>query len=91
MVTHGCRSLLDVARLDGGKLQLELQTTNLAHLVDQVVAAARSLSEDTHAISLTAPVLVECEVDTLRLEQVLTNLIDNAVKYSPEGAASTWC
>src|SRR5260370_21726714 len=39
--------LLDVARLDGGKLQLELETTNLAHLVDQVVSAARSLPEDT--------------------------------------------
>jgi excisionase family DNA binding protein len=77
--------LLDVARLDGGKLQLELETTNLAHLVDQVVSAARSLAEDTHTISLSAPAVVECEVDALRLEQVLTNLIDNAIKYSPEG------
>jgi excisionase family DNA binding protein len=79
--------LLDVSRLDGGKLQLELNTTNLAQLVDQVVAAARSLSADKHTISVTAPAAVECEVDALRLEQVLTNLIDNAIKYSPHGGA----
>jgi signal transduction histidine kinase len=75
--------LLDVSRLESGKLQLEPHPTNLARVVEQVVAAARSLAEDTHSISLTAPAVVECEVDALRLEQVLTNLIDNAVKYSP--------
>lgn len=76
--------LLDVSRLDGGKLQLQMETTNLPQLVQQVVSACRSLS-DKHSIELAGAAHAECEVDALRLEQVLTNLIDNAIKYSPQG------
>jgi excisionase family DNA binding protein len=78
--------LLDVSRIDGGKLMLELHTTDLAGVVKDVVSASRSLT-DKHVISLTAPAEIECDVDALRIEQVLTNLIDNAIKYSPDGGA----
>ncbi|MCA1647443.1 MAG: MEDS domain-containing protein, partial [Chloroflexi bacterium] len=78
--------LLDVARLEGGKFELELKPTNIVRLADQVVSASRSLlATGKHAIGLTAPAAVECEIDALRIEQVLTNLIDNAFKYSPWG------
>ena len=76
--------LLDIARLEDGKLALERQPTNLTVLVEQVVAGARAWS-DRHAISFTAPAALEAPVDPLRLEQVLTNLLDNAIKYSPDG------
>jgi signal transduction histidine kinase len=76
--------LLDVTRLDSGKLKIEPRLIDLAQLVDEVVAAARSLT-DRHAIRLVAPTSLKCEVDPLRLEQVLTNLLDNAIKYSPDG------
>lgn len=76
--------LLDVSRIDSGKLQLERRVADLAGLVHQVAAAAQSLT-DRHTISVVAPVSMECEVDPLRLEQVLTNLLDNAIKYSPDG------
>ena len=77
--------LLDISRLDAGRLTLEQQPTDLAVLVEQVVSGARARS-DRHTISFTAPASLQAEVDPLRLEQVLANLLDNAIKYSPDGS-----
>jgi PAS domain S-box-containing protein/excisionase family DNA binding protein len=74
--------LLDVSRLEGGKLALERQPTDVVALVELVVSAAQTRDE-SHPITLAATSSVEAEVDPLRLEQVLTNLLDNASKYSP--------
>jgi signal transduction histidine kinase len=65
-------------------LTLERKPTDLVALVDQVVAAARSLTS-RHTLSLSAPPSLHCDVDSLRVEQVLTNLLDNAIKFSPDG------
>jgi PAS domain S-box-containing protein len=76
--------LLDVPRLDGGKLALERRPTDLVALVEQVVSDARARA-DRHVIRLDAPGSLMTVADPLRLEQVLCNLLDNALKYSPEG------
>jgi PAS domain S-box-containing protein len=76
--------LLDVSRLELGKLALERRPTDVVALVEQVVRGARA-RDGEHAISLAAPLSLAAEVDPLRLEQVLTNLLDNAIKYSPHG------
>jgi signal transduction histidine kinase len=76
--------LLDISRLEAGKLALERHPTDLTGLVEQVVAGARAWSE-RHPITVAAPPYLEALVDPLRLEQVLTNLLDNAVKFSPDG------
>ena len=76
--------LLDVSRLEGGKYTLEPQPTDIRALVQQALAAAE-LATDQHTFAFIAPAALEALVDPLRLEQVVVNLLDNAVKYSPAG------
>ncbi len=76
--------LLDISRLELGKLALEPRRTDVVALVEQVVVGARA-RDGAHTIALTGLQSQEAQVDPLRLEQVLTNLLDNAMKYSPEG------
>jgi signal transduction histidine kinase/AmiR/NasT family two-component response regulator len=78
--------LLDVAQIDGGRLSLELKSTAVAGLVAEAVAmfevpAAR---RGVHVESTPVPEReVACDRD--RVLQVLSNLIGNAVKFSPDG------
>jgi signal transduction histidine kinase len=76
--------LLDVSRIDAGRLGLETRSTELVRLVEDAMAAARSRTS-RHELSLRAPLSLAAWVDPLRLEQVLTNLLDNAIKFSPRG------
>ncbi len=76
--------LLDVSRIEAGRLALEKKVTDVARLVKGVVETAQA-STSRHKITVRVPSEVLALVDPLRLEQVVTNLIDNAIKYSPEG------
>lgn len=78
--------LLDVTRLEGGRLVLDRQISNLSQIVLDVVNAAQSQTTE-HSFQVNAPQAIWATVDALRLEQVVTNLVSNAVKFSPEGGA----
>jgi excisionase family DNA binding protein len=79
--------LMDVTRLETGKVHLLRQATDISDLVGHSIEIARSLAsaDPHHRFIVDVPEILVAEVDALRLEQVLTNLLDNAVKFSPDG------
>ena len=76
--------LLDASRISGGSLAIEPERTDLSALVGAAVEAARIRSDAHHWVTDLAPDLW-VSVDPVRTEQVLTNLFDNAIRYSPDG------
>jgi signal transduction histidine kinase len=82
-------NLLDVAQIESGQLQLDAQPTDLIALIERNVALNRVLAEKKH-IQLMLEVLprrVVLPLDAAKIEQVLNNLISNAVKYSYPNSA----
>lgn len=78
-------AMLDVSRIASGQLSIQREPLDLAALV-QTVASETATSTDRHAIVYNGPDRpVMVEGDRTRLEEVLLNLVQNAIKYSPDG------
>lgn len=84
-IKHLIDDLLDVERVVSGKIRLNRQPLDMAEAVRRAVAAVTSDPRLDRQIEVsTEPAWVDA--DAVRLEQVLTNIVANAVKYSPPGA-----
>ncbi len=81
--------LLDVTRLQAGRLDLQMEPTDLVALTRRVVARL-SVTTERHSISFQSDAdHLVVNVDSRRIEQVLTNILNNAIKYSPDGGEIT--
>jgi CheY-like chemotaxis protein len=79
--------LLDVSRINRGKIQLRKEPVQLAAAVERAVEAARPLIEaKSHILTVRLPEQpVWLEADPTRLEQIIVNLLNNAAKYTEAG------
>jgi signal transduction histidine kinase len=79
--------VLDLSKIEAGKLELNPQTVQLAPLIDEVIGTARQLAEQNkNRLILDAQEnLGALTVDPLRLRQILLNLLSNACKFTKEG------
>lgn len=78
--------MLDVSLIEAGKLELRKHVVKLKPLVEKVVVALRPKTNLHHFKIRIMVGLPEFFGDPDRIEQVITNLIDNAIKYSPRGS-----
>jgi PAS domain S-box-containing protein len=82
-------TLFDVSRMEAGQFSIQRAPLDLAALVEQVVVAMQP-AYPMHAIVFVGPETpLIVDGDAVRLEQALQNLIQNAVKYSPDGRPVT--
>jgi len=79
--------LLDVSRITRGKVQLKRERIEFGSVAQQVIDASQSLIDaHGHTLTVVLPrVPVYVEADPVRLTQIITNLLHNAVKYTERG------
>jgi signal transduction histidine kinase len=81
--------LLLASQLDSGTLELQIERCDARELAEAVIDAARTHLPDNVTVDLDVPLedLPAVAADAGELRQVLANLVDNAIKYSPDGGA----
>ena len=84
-MVHLINDLLDIARISNGQVELRLNKIDLQTLVDSAVETSLPLIEEGHhTLKVSLPEEpVQLQVDPTRIAQVLSNLLNNAAKYTP--------
>jgi adenylate cyclase len=82
--------VLDLSKIEAGKLELSPESVNLVPLIDEVIGTARQLAEQNkNRLVVDAPQdLGALMVDPMRLRQILLNLLSNACKFTKQGEVS---
>ncbi len=77
--------VLDTSRIEAGTFSYRFEEVDLGRVVDEAVGAAALAQQEVAVVAAIRGALPPVRGDRARLRQVLGNLIENAVKYSPEG------
>src|SRR5207245_4041550 len=80
--------VLDIARIEAGRIQLSLESVSVADLLTELVVLVRPLAAERRVqLRTDSPASAEhsCRADRQRLKQALLNRLSNAVKYNREG------
>ena len=78
-------SLLDISKLDAGAVEPQLQRMSVRTLIERMEADYQPVAREKKLTFLTLPVNVSIETDPVLLEQIVRNLVDNALKYTAVG------
>jgi signal transduction histidine kinase len=79
-------TLMDISEAETGVMKLDLKEVRVLSLIGSVVELYADVAEENEvAIHLTSPEDLSLTVDSNRMQQVLANLLDNAIKYTPRG------
>lgn len=84
-LTHMMADLLDISRISAGKIELQLAVHDLRDVARSALASVRAAAQrakHTLRVDLGVHPLL-ARVDTTRFEQVLTNVLDNSIRYTP--------
>ncbi len=84
-LTKIVENLLAISRLEAGEARKQLERLDFADLVRSTADQMRLLAEEKHIhLDCNGAEAVEVDADPARLKQVVVNLLDNAIKYTPE-------
>ncbi len=83
-------TLMDVAEAETGTMRLEVTAVSIPELIQSVVDLYEVIADEKHiTINLDLPERLQMNADYARIQQVIANLLDNALKYSNEGGQVT--
>lgn len=78
--------LLDVAKVEAGKFDLNIQEYDLSEIISDEVATFKAQAESKHlGLNFITPGSIKVKCDKIRIGQVISNLLSNAIKYTDSG------
>ena len=82
--------ILDLSKIESGKIEIAVQEVDLPSVVDQVISSMHQIAE-TKALGLTSDLSPQARrvvADPIRVREILTNLVSNAIKFTPAGSVA---